>query len=58
MATSLIYWKRPSEKKYRLLGIGFTDSNFALMEAVNIYRRGLHSKVKMGGKIIFDSRKM
>ena len=56
MSISYIYWKRGVEKKYRKLGIGFRDSNFAAMEAANLLRRGLDVKIKTKGKFWFDSR--
>lgn len=58
MATNYIYWKRKNEQKYRRLGIGFKDRDYAFLEAVNIIRRGLDVKIKENGKYYFDSKKL
>jgi hypothetical protein len=56
--TYLVYWKNKSTRKYKKLGIGFKDANYATMEAINIYRRGLDSKVKKNNRTVFDSTKI
>lgn len=58
MAINYIYWKRPTEKKYKKLGIAFKDSDYAIFESTNILRRGLDVKIKANGKYWFDSKKL
>jgi hypothetical protein len=53
-----IYWKRPSDKKYKLLGLAFKDGNYAAAEAANMLRMGLDVKIKENNKIWFNSKKM
>jgi hypothetical protein len=58
MTTNIILWKRPTEKKYKTLGVGFKDGGMASHEAADMLRRGLDVKIKANRKIWFDSRLM
>ena len=58
MATNYIYWKTKRDKRFRKLGIGFKNERHAILEAVNIAKRGCDVKIKANGKYWFDSRKI
>lgn len=58
MTVNVIYWKRPKEKKFKKLGLGFRDGNMASMEASNMLRMGLDVKIKANNKVWFNSKYM